>query len=146
MAEQVIEQIKQMMKQQIGITDEDFQTWISVPGASKMLARFPELMKYKIVAEVIEAKYCTAGLQVGQKYVFSAMPAMLLPEESNCPLCVRALGPIANLMMGFWDRILEGVDPNEGMWRKAECLDPGISRGGLGHVVFSVYAQETASG
>ncbi len=146
MAEQMMEQMKQMMQQQIGMSDEDFQTFISRPGASERLARFPELMKYKIVAEVIEAKYCTAGLQVGQKYVFSAMPAMLLPEESDCPLCIRALGPLANLMMGFWDRIMEGVDPNQGMWQMAECLDPGIDGGGLGHVVFRVYAQETASG
>ena len=141
----MVEEMKQMMQQAVGISDEDFQTLISAPGASKMLGRFPELMKYKIVAEVIEAKYCSAGLKPGQKYVFSAMPAMLLPEESDCPLRLRALGPIAPLIMGFWDRIVEGVDPNQGMWQMAECLDPGIGRGGLGHVVFRVYAQETAS-
>ena len=146
MAEQMIEQIKQMMQQAVGISDEDFQTWISAPVTSKMAGKSAELMKYKIVAEVIEAKYCFAGLKPGQKYVFSAMPAMLLPEESDCPLCIRALGPLANLMMGFWDRIMEGVDPNQGMWQMAECLDPGIGRGGLGHVVFRVYAQEIASG
>lgn len=141
----MVEEMKQMMQQAVGITDEDFQTLIS-SGASKMLERSAELMKYKIVAEVTEAKYCFAGLKPGQKYVFNAMPAMLLPEESDCPLCIRALGPLANLMMGFWDRIIEGVDPNQGMWQMAECLDPGIGRGGLGHVVFRVYAQETASG
>ena len=138
----MVEELKQMMKQAIGITDEDFQTLVSAPGAGKMLGRFPELMKYKIIAEVTESKYCFAGLKPGQKYVFSAMPAMLLAEESDCPLCVRALGPIANVMMGFWDRIYEGVDPNQGIWRMAECLDPGIGRGGLGHVIFRVYAQE----
>lgn len=137
------EEMKQMMQQAVGITDEDFETYSSAPGFSKFAEKSAELMKYKIVAEVTEAKYCFAGLKPGQKFVFSAMPAMLLPEESDCPLCVRALGPLADVMMGFWDRILEGVDPNQGMWQTVGCLDPGVGRGGLGHVLFRVYAQET---
>jgi len=137
------EEIKQMMKQAIGITDEDFQTHISYPKNLRLSERAPELMKYKIIAEVTESKYCMAGLKPGQKYTFNAFPAMLLTEESDCPLCVRAIGPIADLMVGFWERIVEGVDPNQGMRHMAECLDPGVSRGGLGHVVFKVYARKT---
>jgi len=136
------EAIKQMMKQTVGITDEDFQTHISYPINLRMAERVPELLKYKIIAEVTESKYCNAGLKPGQKYTFKAFPAMLLTQESDCPLCVRAIGPIADLMVGFWDRIIEGVDPNQGMWYRAECLDPGVNRGGLGHVVFKVYAQK----
>ena len=133
---------KQMMKQQFGISDEDFQIHMSYPQNRKLAQRIPELMKYKIVAEVTEAKYCGAGLKVGQKFVFNTFPAMLIPGESDCPLCVRALGPIANLIVGFWDRMIEGADPNEGLWSVAECLDPGIKRGGLGHVVFKVSAKK----
>lgn len=88
------------------------------------------------------SEYFNAGLKVGQKYTFNTMPVMLLTRDSDCPLCVRALGPIANLIMGFWDRIVEGIDPNQGMWHMAECLDPGVDRGGLGHVIFRVYAQK----
>ena len=134
------EEIKQRMQQFIGITDEDFQTHISYPKNLKLAERGLELRKYKIIAEVKESKYCSAGLKPGQKYTFNTFPAMLLTEESDCPLCIRALGPIANLIEGFWDRIVEGVDPNKGMWHMAECLDPGVARGGLGHVVFKVYA------
>ena len=137
------EMIKQMMKGAIGITDEDFKTHMSYPQNVKMTGRAQELMKHKIIAEVTESKYCMAGLKAGQKYTFNAFPAMLLTQESDCPLCVRAIGPIADLMVGFWDRIIEGVDPNQGMWYMAECLDPGVNRGGLGHVVFKVYAQKT---
>jgi len=134
------------MQQQLGVTDEDFQTLISAPGTRKWFENAAAIRKYKIVAEVVESKYCSARLKPGQKYVLRAAPPMLLPEESDCPLCIKALAPIAPLIMGFWDRILEGVDPNQGMWQMAECLDPGIGRGGVGHVVFRVYAQEGASG
>jgi len=142
----MVQEMKQRMQQQIGITDEDFQTLISAPATSKWLGKAAELVKYKIIAKVVEAKYCYARLEPGQKYVFSAAPPMLLSEESDCPLCIKALAPIGPLIMGFWDRILEGVDPNQGMWQMAECLDPGVGRGGVGHVVFRVYAQERASG
>lgn len=138
----MIEQAKQMLKQVVGISDEDFKTYISFTNNRKIVEHGPDLMKYKIIAEVINSKYCTAGLKPGQKYSFSVLPAMLLTQETDCPLCLRALGPIANLVVGFWDRITEGVDPNQGMWHIAECLDPGIDRGGLGHVVFKVYAQK----
>lgn len=134
------EVIKQMMQQAIGITDEDFQTYLSYPKNIGIAEHTPELMKYKIIAEVTESKYCTAGLKIGQKYTFQALPAMLLPEESDCPLCVRAIAPIGNMLGGIWDKVLEGVDP-----KRAEivgCLDPGVDKGGLGHVVFKVYAQK----
>jgi len=108
------EEIKQRMQQFIGITDEDFQTHISYLKNLKLAERGLELRKYKIIAEVKESKYCSAGLKPGQKYTFNTFPAML--------------------------RIVEGVDPNKGMWHMAECLDPGVARGGLGHVVFRVYA------
>jgi hypothetical protein len=86
------EAIKQMMKQSIDITDEDFQTHISYPKNLRMAERAPELVKYKIIAEVTESKYCSAGLKVGQKYTFNAFPAMLLTEESDCPLYDGVLG------------------------------------------------------
>lgn len=137
------EVIKHMMQQTIGITDEDFKTHISYPQNLRLARRTQELMMYKIIAEVTESKYCSAGLKVGQKFTFRPLPAMLLPDESDCPLCIRAIGPISNLITGFWDRIVSGVDPNEGMWNLAECMDPGVDRGGLGHVVFKVYAQKS---
>ena len=140
--QQTIEETKQFMKQHHGITDEDFARHISYPANRKMVLHKKEMDKYKIIAEVIESKYCGAGIKVGQKYVFKSIPNMLLVDESDCPLCIKALGPVSELMHGFWDRIMEGLDPNEGMWQYARCLDMGIKYGGLGSVVFKVYAQK----
>ena len=138
----MVEEIKRRLQKAMGITDEDFEGFISFPNNVQIMKLFPEIVKYKIIAEVTESKYCFAGLKPGQKYTISGMPAMLLSEESDCPLCVRAIGPIANLVAGFWDRIIAGADPNQGMWQTAACLDPGTGRGGLGHVVFRVYARK----
>lgn len=134
--------IKQALRQAVGITDEDFEKHMSNPKNLALSEHTPELMKYKIIAEVMEAKYCSAGLKIGQKYTFQVLPAMLLPEESDCPPCARALAPIGNMLQGVWDKIIEGTNFTKG--DIVGCLDPGVDNGGLGHVVFKVYAQKTA--
>jgi uncharacterized repeat protein (TIGR04076 family) len=133
--------IKQAMQQAVGITDEDFKTYISYPHNVKIAESTPELMKYKIIAEVKESKYCSAGLKKGQKFVFQALPSVLLIKESDCPPCARALAPIGSMLGDLWDPIAKG-DIKE--FKMVGCSDPGVSKGGLGHVVFKVYAQKIA--
>jgi uncharacterized repeat protein (TIGR04076 family) len=140
--EEMVKGVKESLGRFMNMTDEDIRTLISRPHNRKLMMRSEELEKYQIVAEVTASKYCSAGLKPGQKFTFNAAPTVLVPSESDGALCVKALGPIADMVMGFWDRILEGVDPNQGMWQIAECLDPGIDRGGLGHAVFKVYCKK----
>lgn len=136
------EDARKVLKDNLGVTDEDFTKHITFAHNRKILEH-PELLNYKIVAEVTGSKYCSLGLQTGQKFVLQAFPAKILIEESTAPFCLRALGPIAPIVQRFWERICEGIDPNNGMWQTVECLDPGIERGGLGNVKFKVYAQRT---
>lgn len=138
----MLEKAKQRMQQTLGISNEDFNKHVSFPHNRKIVERRQELEKYQIIAEVVQSKYCSAGLKPGLKFVFETIPPLLVPEETDCPICLRALGPLAYLVAGFWDRLIEGVDPNQGMWHIAECLDPGLEKGGLGHVVFKVYARK----
>jgi len=142
--QQIIEETKKFMKQRHGITDEDFEKHISYPINRKLILHKKELDKYRIIAEVTESKYCGAGCKVGQKYVFQSIPNLLLVNESDCPLCIKALGPVSELMHGLWERIVEGLEPNEGMGQYARCLDMGLKYGGLGSVAFRVYAQKIA--
>lgn len=138
----MLEQAKRAMQKGVGITEEDFDKHITYPHNRKIIEKREMLLQYRIVAEVTQSKYCSAGLKPGMKLVFQMMPAQLIPAESNCPVCLRAIGPIAPLAAGFWDRLYEGLDPNSGMWYISECMDPGLDKGGLGHVVFKVYAQK----
>jgi len=134
------EAARNMLKQAIGITDADLEKLGS--NIEKVLASYPNMAQYRIVAEVVSSRYCFAGIQPGQKIVFNAVPPILNPQESNCPLCMRALGPLTNIINVLMDRLAQGVDPNDSIWRNAECLDPGVENGGLGKVVFRVYAEK----
>lgn len=145
MADMSVEEARiagQWFKERHGLTDEEFEKNISYGFNRRLIANGSELLQYKIVAECVEAVHCGAGCKVGQKFVFKALPTLLLPEESDCALCAKALGPVAELLDGLWDRILDGLDPNEGIGLYAHCLDHGIEYGGLGHVVFRVRAEK----
>ena len=131
--------IKKMMQEAVGISDEDFEKYMSFPHNAALAKSTPEFMKYKIVAEVTDSKYCTAGLKKGQKYTFQSLPAVMLPEETTCPVCARALPPIGNIIGEIWEEIASG---NLKGPKVVECLDPGVEKGGLGHIIFKVYAQK----
>lgn len=132
-------QTRNMLKTGLGMTDADLNRL--GPNIQAVLAHMPDFGKYKFVAECTESKYCFAGIKAGQKYVFSSAPLSLLPE-SNCPTCMRALAPITGILNIMMDRITSGMKPDPELFQVAECLDPGLDRGGLGHVVFRVYAQK----
>jgi uncharacterized repeat protein (TIGR04076 family) len=134
----------QGLKQFMGMSDAELEEHISFGFNRGLLAHSQEMAQAKIIAEVTESKYCSAGCKVGQKFVLQAFPAMLLPEESDCPLCVKAIGPVADLVHQLWDRMSEGLDPNDGQAQFASCLDQGIKYGGLGNVRFKVYVQKDA--
>jgi uncharacterized repeat protein (TIGR04076 family) len=145
MAEISIEEARvagQKFKEHLGLSDAEFEEHISYAFNRRLMVRHDEMASYKIVAEVVEAQYCGAGCKVGQKLVFKSVPTVLLPQESDCGLCVKALGPVAELVHGLWDRMSEGLDPNEGIGQYASCLDLGLKYGGLGNVKFRVYAEK----
>ena len=133
------ESIRQLLKSQIGITDEDLNRLS--PGIQKLLSVVPEALKWNIIAEVTDSKYCFAGCKPGDKFVFSG--PMLVAEKSTCPLCVGAIAPLLERMHIMWDRVIDGRDPN-GLWTStAQCYDRGVEHGGLGKVIFKVYAEKT---
>ncbi len=132
----------QPLKQLFGMSDSQIEEHIGYAFNRKLMAHQQEMGKAKIIAEVTESTNCLAGCRVGQRLVLNCLPAMLLPEESDCPLCSKAIGPVADLVMSFWDRMTEDLDPNEGWAQFAGCLDAGVKYGGLGHVVFKVWVEK----
>ena len=133
------EPMRTMLKQLIGITDEDLDRL--PPGIAKLLSAVPQVVDYRIIAEVTDAKYCFAGCKPGDKLVFGPQP-LLNAEESTCPLCIGAIAPMMERVHIMWDRLVEGVDPNEVWVRHSQCFDPGLDHGGLGTVYFKVYAEK----
>ncbi len=130
-------QVRDILNQVVAITDEDWEKFkLGSRGVYKFFTRIEEVLKYRIVAEVIESRYCAAGLKKGQKFVIQG--GALVPEQSTAPFCMRALGPLTGFVNTILEKIVAGEDPNDRVFRTAECLDPGLEAGGLGKVRFQV--------
>jgi uncharacterized repeat protein (TIGR04076 family) len=136
------EELKNVLKQNFGLSNDEVE---KVPSnILRILDKFPELAKYEIETEVISAINCSAGIQQGEKFVFSAMPIVLKVEKSTAAPCMRALWLITPFLNSIADRIVEGIDPNGSIWQVAECLDPGLGNGGLGKVRFKFTAKQVS--
>lgn len=131
---------RQIIKQAIGITDEDLERLS--PGMRKLFSDLPEKTKWRAVAEVTESKYCFAGLKPGDKFVFN-FPVLNVNESTAAP-CIEAIAPLANHVRAMIDRVAEGGDPNESIFatQQVPCMDVGLEHGGLGRVMFRVYAEK----
>lgn len=126
---------------ELGVTEEE----VSRLGdrVKRILGRAPFLRQYQVVAEVTDAKYCNAELKAGQRMVFSCFPFKLDTAQTDCPLCIRALGPVLEPATILRELVLAGLDPaRPDLTRGAACLDPGLEQGGLGHVRFKVYLRK----
>jgi len=133
------ESVRDFLRQELAMTEHDIDNM--PPGLEKLVSS--RLRRYKIIAEVTEAKYCVAGCKVGDKLVIGP-GSVVNVEESTCPLCIGALSPMMGRLHLMWDRIAEGVDPNGAWLRHSVCFDPGLEKGGLGSVTFKVYAEKIA--
>ncbi len=134
------EATRQGLQKGFGLTAEEVDS--VTPNVLKIIASIPIFRKHRIVAEVTESTHCAAGINTGQRYIFKTIPPVLVPEDSDCPLCIRALGPVTGFVNTIMDRLAEGIDPNEALFNTAECLDPGLGSGGMGKVRFRVYAEK----
>jgi hypothetical protein len=137
------EMTRQIMKQTIGITDEDMEKLS--PNMQRFLSDIPEKMKWKVIAEVTESKYCFAGLKPGDKFVFS-YPVLNVSESTATP-CIFAIAPLINRIGARADRVAMGADPNDSVYsifavEQVSCMDVGLERGGLGKVWFRVYGEK----
>jgi len=129
--------VKENLKQLVNITEDDWNIFKEgSPGVYKFLSRVQDVSGHRIVAEVIESQYCALGLQVGQRIVIEG--GALISEKSTAPLCMRAIGPLTDHVNTIIEMLVSEKDPNERVFRIAECLDPGLDSGGLGKVKFSV--------
>ncbi len=136
------EMSRQIVKQVIGITDEDLEKLS--PGQKKLLTDLPDKMKWKVVVEVTDSVYCFAGLKPGDKFVIN-YPVLNVAESTARP-CIAALWSVWNHIGSIADRVAEGLDPNDSILagQQIPCPDVGLEHGGLGKVGFRVYAERAS--
>ncbi len=133
------EATREMAKSMIGISDTELDKL--APGIQQLLDNSAALMGYRIVAEVVEAANCFAFYKPGDKLVFNA--TMLNKDETTAAnICTDAITPLNTAIRAMLSAIVNGQDPNKYIFNNVQCLDTGSLHGGLGRVLFKVYAEQ----
>lgn len=139
MDSKMLEKVKKIW----GWTDEQAKMLSSKQVS--LVEKGDEFRKWRLVAEVVEAKNCIAGLKKGDKYVFHGS-GFLLPEESTCPrICLWALSSFVPFSFMLYDRIGQGDDPSEFWIDRVRCMDVGVEHGGYGEALFRLYSTKVES-
>jgi uncharacterized repeat protein (TIGR04076 family) len=134
------EMLKGFLAGHLGMSEEDMDK-ISEEQQEELKTVGAKAGKYRVVAEVISAKYCSAGLKPGQKYVIE--PAQMINmEETTAPLCLGAIAPLGHRMEVYLDRMGNSEKVASSL-RGYRCTDPGIGLNGLGTVEFKVSIEES---
>jgi hypothetical protein len=86
------EMLKGFLGGHLGMSEEDMEK-ITPEQEEELRNVGSKAGKYRVVAEVVNSEYCSAGLKPGQKYVID--PAQMVNMgESTAPLCLGALAPL----------------------------------------------------
>ena len=92
---------------------------------------FRNCAAYQVVAEVVEATRCMAGVRVGDRYVIQG--AAIDPEQSTGPNCIFLISMLVQRVAAVFDRF--GKEGEIGLTLPgAQCTDPGPVVGGFGGV------------
>lgn len=130
------EELKSMLAQDFGMSNADLDK-ITPEAEQEFLNLIHNMSNYRLVAEVISSKYCSSGLQVGQKFVVEDT-TRINTEESTAPMCVYAIAPLMTSARILMDRFTQNGKPTTLNMPGFRCLDPGLELGGLGRVEFKV--------
>ncbi len=134
----------EMAKAATGLSDGDLAKLH--PGLEKLFNNVTGMMGNELVAEVVKAEACFAGVKVGDKLVFDPF---LNSGKSTGVMCPKALLPVLLEVNALWEMRAEWAESGkkeepEIVWRNVRCLDPGLADGGIGGVVYRLHAEKMA--
>ncbi len=132
--------ISKLLKKRLGYTDEEMDKFKDSPRNMEIASKVPELMKKKLILEVVESHGCNSKHAVGDRFVFDAFGNL---NTRQCPdqVCLFLLGNAQNLIYAGMELHLAGADPNRMGFNRTGCVDVGLECGGWGKVVVEVKAE-----
>ena len=94
--------------------------------------------RYSIQAEVVQARNCSSGYRVGDKFILNIDGNFI---TKLCPkkLCIYAMSQLTIPVALISERLGEGLDPNHfHMMHYVRCPDTGVECSGYGEVMLGL--------
>jgi uncharacterized repeat protein (TIGR04076 family) len=123
----------------VGYTPEGMELFKQGDPRLRQMHRLSQAApKYSIVAEVVQAKNCNSGYQIGDKFVLDVDGNFI---TKLCPqrMCVYAMAQFMVPVALINERLSEDLDPNQFHFMKfVQCPDQGVDCAGYGRVRFGM--------
>ncbi len=135
----MVEDIIRRYGERVGYTKKDLEKFYEVGHRIRHVKRLSEAAsRYSIEAEVVKARHCNSGHEVGEKIVLDIdgnFIAKLCPKKMCVYLVSQLTVPVALIN----ERLSEGHDPNDfHFMRYVRCPDVGFECLGYGEVMLKV--------
>ncbi|NIO04072.1 MAG: hypothetical protein GTN74_05500 [Proteobacteria bacterium] len=137
MADEVIKKYGQ----RVGYSEEEIEAFHQGGHRIRHVKRLAEAAPlYSIEAEVVEAKHCNGGHQVGQK-LFMDVDGNFITKLCPKKMCVYLISQLTIPVALINERLSQGHDPNGlHFMRYVRCPDVGVQCLGYGEVMLRVQA------
>ena len=134
------DQLISVIQKRLNLDGGEFQGIKDNPKYQRLFDNALKASRYRLVAEVVEAKGCHSGHVEGQKLFFDSA-GNLLTRDSPERVCAFLLPNLTVLINAFFENLMNGRDPNEVMFNRTGCFDVGPACGGWGHVMVEMRAE-----
>ena len=125
--------------ERVGYTEGDLAHFQAGDPRLRQMERLARAAaRYSIQAEVVRARNCNSGYQVGDKFTLDVDGNFI---TKFCPprLCVYLMSQLVVPVALINERLSEGLDPNQfHFMHQVRCLDVGVECGGYGEVMLRI--------
>lgn len=122
------------------LTNEEVNILKNDPKRSQAIERGADLVRTKIVAEVVQAKNCAVH-DAGARYVVRGNGA-ILPKDVQNNLCLDCMPLLVPFQHMVYDKLLSGEDVS-GMQSFVRCPDTGVECGGIGTAMLKLSVEKS---
>ena len=133
------EEIIEKYGQRVGYTQTEIESFHQGGHRTRQVRRLSQAAsKYSILAEVVDARHCNSGHEVGQTFTLDVDGNFI---TKLCPkrMCVYLISQLAIPVALINERLSEGLEPNDfHFMRYVRCPDAGVECYGYGEVMLKV--------
>ncbi len=141
MADQIPDQLWELMKQHLNYSDVEIEQFKNNPRNAKVMAVAPDMKNKTIIFEVIESNACNSQHTVGTRFFFSG-DGNLISKMAPSKVCAYILPVMTQAIFGIQELWYAGINPNKLAFRHAGCFDVGVCSGGWGHIKIEASVME----
>lgn len=125
--------------QRVGYSDAELADFQKGGHRLRQVNRLAEAAsRYSIEAEVVKARHCNSGHQVGQKFILD-LDGNLITKLCPKKVCVYLVSQFTVPVALINERLSEGLDPADfHFMRLVRCPDVGVECLGYGEVMVKI--------